>query len=179
MTFLNNPATTQTFAEGKAGVPEKKLFVAWLAKEKIATLQRKGWMMAANGGITEATDVALHAAEDKETTGLERGYAVSTLPFIGDKETVAKLEKLRADETPVARAFGAKAGDILIKDLALGVSIILSGQEPADYGFDRYKGKPKGAAAALLFRNLSLPEAAREAAFKKWKDWEAAQKEKK
>jgi hypothetical protein len=61
--------------------------------------------------------------------------------------------------------------DVQIRDLALAAAVMLTGQEPDDYGLvEQNKGQP---AARLSYSHWQLPEDKRKAAFDKWKAWRA------
>ena len=64
--------------------------------------------------------------------------------------------------------------EVQIRDVALAVSLILSGQKPEDYGFvDQFKANGS-AATNYSYTRFYLPEDKRDAATKKWKEWRAA-----
>ena len=88
-------------------------------------------------------------------------------PAMGDAAVVYtdRLSVLN-DGKPEAKAYGVQA-----RDMALAVSVLLSGQELEDYGFrDRYTGNAGGRSYAYT-RYYFPDDAARDAAFEKWKEW--------
>ena len=108
----------------------------------------------------------------------------------GEPQDVHELEAVLADakdrgliDAEVLRMLEGvlEVSEIQVRDVALAVSILLSGQKLEDYGFnDQHKAN----AIASTVQNYSysryyLREGDRKAAFEKWKIWKAQHKNEK
>jgi hypothetical protein len=96
------------------------------------------------------------------------------LAKLGTKEHLPKLEPLLSDKTVIGNInFGNGLMQIQIRDVALGVSVLMTEQKLADYGFDtRFGGTP------TQYYYFGFPDSqdgkeskAREDAHAKWKEW--------
>lgn len=141
--------------------------------------------IAGNLGMTDhGCRVAVRLLESKGAAVAYRGMAAANLARLGNKTHVPLLEKLMADNavlTTVRKNVPGKpvnewpTFEIQLRDVALAVSLILSGQKPEDYGFvDQFKANGNaGVGVAYSYTRLYLPEGDRKAAFDKWKEWRA------
>jgi hypothetical protein len=57
---------------------------------------------------------------------------------------------------------------IEVRDAALAAALVITGQDPNDYGFDSY---PKNAGINFSYQWAKIPEDKRKEAFEKWKTW--------
>ena len=57
---------------------------------------------------------------------------------------------------------------IEVRDAALAAALVITGQEPADYGFDAF---PKNNGVNFSYVWAKIPEDKRKEAFEKWKAW--------
>jgi hypothetical protein len=114
-------------------------------------------------------------------TPVYRGQAAATLARIGGKEHIPHLEKAMKDEGVMitVRRSVVKNGkaelvsfDVQVRDAALAVSIILTGQKMEDYGFVDHQ---KTNVATYSYTRYELPDADRKAAFEKWKEYRASE----
>lgn len=116
-------------------------------------------------------------------SAMYRGRAASTLIESGGKEHVPLLARAATDESvfytlQVTGADGdSLAGfDVQVRDVALAVGVLLTGQRLTDYGFtDRYGENLVNEAASYSYtRYYFADDAARKRAFAKWAEWQKA-----
>ncbi len=119
-----------------------------------------------------------------------RGYAATTLVRGGSKEQIPLLEKAFEDTSvlPIPRGAGrvnedgeAANNEIQVRDLSLAVSIQLAGEKPEDYGFvDQYRVNTAGFTGngGYSYTRYCIPSEKRAAAFEKWKEWWAKNRDK-
>jgi len=115
--------------------------------------------------------------------GSYRGMAATTLAQMGSKEHIPLLDKSLADATVAytIREAGvvqgldeAKTHDVQVKDMALAVGVILSGQKLEDYGFvDNYRNSGGVSGTGYTYSRYYIPDAKRDEMHGKWKDWRA------
>ncbi|QJW96215.1 hypothetical protein [Frigoriglobus tundricola] len=108
------------------------------------------------------------------TPGVYKGQALVTLVRLKAVDRVPMIEKAFTDTTalPTNKVVNGMVvrDSIEVRDAALAAALVMTGQDPDDYGFE---GFPKGTGQGGLFPyNLAkLPEAKRKGAFEKWKAW--------
>lgn len=130
----------------------------------------------------QACRLAVRLFQAKGATVYYRGNAASTLARIGNREHVPLLEKAFTDNTVLTTIRKPVAGkpsnewetfDVQIRDVALAVSLILTQQKPDDYGFvDQYKANGVNG-VSYSYTRFYLPDAKRDEALAKWKEWRA------
>jgi hypothetical protein len=137
----------------------------------------------------EVCRLSVRLLTEKAATSSYRGRAAINLVNHGDKRHVPLLEKARADTfaTYTVRITTVKDGkseaaayEVQVRDMALAVSLLLTGQELDDYGFsDRYANNPSYTNRAYSYTRYYFADAAaRKAAFAKWEKWRKANPEK-
>ncbi len=125
--------------------------------------------------VKELVEPAIKIATNKKAAPHVRANVLSAIGRLGDKDLVPKIEPLIGDTTQVQQfAFNKLRGWVQVGDVALAMAIHLSGQKPADYGYEAVKTNPSwiNSYYYLGFEN----DAQRNAAKKKWKAWRAAHK---
>jgi hypothetical protein len=154
----------------------KKLLLAWLNKniDDVNT----GYMISnltQTLPMKELVEPALKIAANPKGFPHVRVSVLAAVGRLGDKNLLPKLEPLIDDTTQVQQfAFNQMRGWVQVGDVALAMAVHLSGQKPADYGYDAVRQNPNWIHSYyyLGFEN----DQKRAAAKKKWKDWLAAQK---
>jgi len=125
--------------------------------------------------------VAVRLFENKGAVVSYRGMAATTLAQLGMKEHIPLLEKAMADNTVLttirksvvreAKAVVEVVAEIQIRDVALAVSLILSGQKPEDYGFVDQHRASGVTGGNFSYTRFYLTDEDRKVAFEKWKEW--------
>lgn len=151
---------------------------AWLASRTDPAEMYNALNVANTLGLgAEGCRLALRLLNAPGALGAYRGQAAATLARLGGKEHIPQLEKLSGDNAVVysVRRQVVKNGkaeltaiEVQVRDVALAVSVLLSGQKLDAYGF--VDQSPAG--ATYTYTRCYFPdEAARKAAFEKWKAW--------
>jgi hypothetical protein len=180
-----------------------RLFAAWLARRDPGSeVVTRGFRIAAGRRVAEVLPLARHyAANDFEPkrevprnatiAALEVVAQLGTradLPFFdrhfGDETNVAAVDKPRTDGARDYHRPAPVTETTQLRDVALGLALLLHGANPEDFGFvvrkDTFKQKD-GRYTIPWSTQLHLgfdSEASRTAAFKKSKAWLAEQKPK-
>lgn len=169
--------TSISGTEANEGI--KKLFLVWLLNEKQAFLSSRGLQIASDAGMKEALPIALKLIESKSLASYQRGQAMISVIKLGTKENVKDLEKFLTDKTVIGTInFGnGKPLTAQVRDVAMGVSIILQGKQLVDFGYDNTRF---GGGTPTSYYYYGFPDdEAREAAIKKYAEFQAKQDPKK
>jgi hypothetical protein len=183
--------TTQARETDEKGRVYKAIAAAWLESRINPLDQYQGMTIASSLGLTtQSVRLASRLFTAPGATPSYRGNAAMTLVRLGGKEHIPLLEKSFEDTSVLTLARGGirvNVGDelpnheIQIRDIALAVSIQLAGQTLEDYGFiDQYKANAptSGSGVVYSYTRFYLPDQKRSAAFEKWQDWWAKNKDK-
>jgi hypothetical protein len=108
--------------------------------------------------------------------GYYKGQALTTLVRLKQTDQLPAMEKSFADSTALTTTVKIVNGmqvrqTIEVRDAALAAALILTGQNPDEYGFE---GFPKGGAAGgttFSYVWAKIPEDRRKEAFEKWNTW--------
>jgi hypothetical protein len=130
--------------------------------------------------LKEGVPLALKTARAKQFNSWTRGTALLFVAEYGGKEHVSELEPLLSDRSSVG-TMGINFTTITtdLGDVALAVSVTLSGQSLGDYDFPYVKicGAPPRTLANMSPQCFGFTDAAgRTAAFKKWRERATAKK---
>jgi hypothetical protein len=177
--FFNGTQITKAISDGKDGSPAvRKIFLDWLENEPQSYLQQRGFQLAANANLKEALPVALKLLDKKDPNNNNYGKAqiMISLAKLGTKEHIPLLEKYLEDKTNIGTVnFGnGLPMSVQIRDVAMGISVLLAGQKLNDFGFDtRF-----GGGTPTSYYYFGFPEEPgakenklREDAHVKWKEW--------
>jgi hypothetical protein len=110
------------------------------------------------------------------TTAVNKSRALVVLGKFGGKDELPLVEPFLKD----AQAFVEYNGNnqpmqVQVRDVALMATIQLAGQNPKDFGFDRYQANERVPFNSLMIAFRSDKE--RTAAFEKWEAWQAGKKQ--
>jgi hypothetical protein len=158
----------------------KKLFLHWLANEKQEDNMLIAYEIAKEAKWTEAVPMALKAVNDSKKSASHRAWLMlDFVAVMGGPEHVKDLAPQLTDESGMG---SLRVGDgptlaPQVGDIALAVSIRLSGQKPSDFGF--HKSGFEDPAYRKYFGGYGfIDDAARKAARAKWRTWLNAQQQK-
>lgn len=165
-------AVLDTSEKGKV---YKSILVHWLDTRDDAASLYQGITVATNLNLKEAAGVATRLVAMKQATAYYRAQAALTLVKLESREHLPDIEKLLGDEQIMLTLRIANNPDpiqIQLRDSALAACVMLTGQDPEDYGFvGRYKSS--GTAMRYNYSNWYVVPKNRQAAFDKWKEWRA------
>ncbi|HLW68015.1 MAG TPA: hypothetical protein VKS79_22040 [Gemmataceae bacterium] len=182
-TVFYQPLLRQMLLSGDHVEVMRKLVIAWFEVnvEHSATVIHQMSYVATQVGMKELAPLALKVALRKEVAPFTRGTALTVVGRVGNKEQIAAIEPLLADNTVVTNFMvrqgvvgpgGAANNQVRtsqIGDVALAMTIHLSGQKPADFGYDMINTNPNAMFSAHYLGFVD--DAARSDARRKWKEW--------
>jgi hypothetical protein len=151
----------------------RKLVVRWLDTREDATELQSALSLAVNLGVKDAPPAkyAVRMLDGPARNGQPylRMIAFAAIARSGDRQYLPLLAKSFADETSYTVFWnGNERHQIQVRDVALAMSVLLVGGDPAEYGFEV---RTKGAADAIKYSYIQYrlaDDAKRAAAFKKW-----------
>lgn len=168
--FLNAPYTARLLSADPPAVPFRKLYAAWLEKERYSLVLRRGIDIAAQHGVKECAPTALRIAADPGTPVFIRSTALLGFARLGSKEDIKELAPFLADKATIANVVvNGERGTVQVRDVALGAAVQLAGQNLSDFGFERRP--PAGLAVTTYTYYAFGTDEKREAAHTKWQAW--------
>jgi hypothetical protein len=121
-------------------------------------------------------DVALKTARkllkiEVGVTPIYRAYAITTLGRVGGKDELPTVVNYLADETVVMTG-NVNREEIQLRDVALGMALLLTERQPTDFGF-LGNGNGEMSVTSFFYNSCRFPDAAeREKAFARWAELE-------
>jgi hypothetical protein len=172
--FVHQPALQQSLSGGPRVEQVRKLLGAWVGRRVGANTAYQNMMLAMQFNLKEGLAPALDMVKSTGTHASQKAYAIVAVGKLGSKDHLPEIEKLLGDAS-VCAAYQVNETRISTetRDVALAVLVHLTGQNLKDYGFDRVQSNPQ-----MLFYpyTLGFPDTPkRDAAMKKWRDWQTAQ----
>jgi hypothetical protein len=159
----------------------RSIAAAWLDSRQDPIEMYNALNVAANLELPEQScRLAVRLLDAKGAQVFYRGNAAATLARIGNKSHIPMLEKLVNDATVLTTVRKSVPGkpvaewptfEIQLRDVALAVSIILSGQSPEDFGFTDQSKNNGNPAASYSYTRYYLEDDQRKATLEKWKAW--------
>jgi hypothetical protein len=136
--------------------------------------------VASNLGMTEqACRLGVRLLTSPGAVGSYRGLAATNLARLGNKDLIPQLEKSIGDATVgytirkhnPAKPTEPELHDVQVRDMALAVCVIHSGQKLEDYGFVDNLRQNGAIGNVYSYSRYYIPEAERKAVFEKWNKW--------
>jgi len=163
----------------------RAIAIAWLDSRKDPVDMTYATTVASSLGLPEhACRIAARIFEAKGAVVYQRGNAAAILARLGNKSHLPLLEKALGESTVLTSIRVNVPGkpvnewpvhEVQIRDVALAVSLILSGEKLEDYGFtDQYKANGVGG-ATYSYTRYYLTEANRPEALVKFGFWKLKQ----
>ena len=176
--FLWQQQFQNALKSGEQAPAYRKLFFAWAENRTDVNSVSQTLSVVQNNNLKEGLDFAVKVMKMKDQQIWSRAQAMTVVGKMGNKDQVAEFESMFDDKTQVTTIqWNNVQLQTQINDIALAMAAQLSGQQPKDYGFDALQTQ-----ASLIFAYHYLgfsTDEKREAAYKKWKEWKAAQEKKK
>jgi hypothetical protein len=174
--FLNQQPAKQTFENDAAA---RKLLVNYVKNNKNTATIYLNIYIIQNFQLKEATDTLIDMATAKTTAASYRAQALCALPRLSANDKVDKLQPLLSDTTTVANGTrNTVRFTTQVRDVALAMSIILSGEDITTYPFPilnqqiqqipAWKNNPIAACSPYYLGFTDDKE--RAAAFKMWEE---------
>ena len=109
--------------------------------------------------------------------GYYKGQVLTTMVRLKMTDQLPAIERAFADTAVLTTTVKIVNGvqvrqSIEVRDAALAAALVMTGQNPDDYGFDAYP-KGMGPGGNFSYTWARIPEEKRKEAFEKWKAWRA------
>ena len=171
MSLINQDPLRQAAQSGPLTAPLRKLLGGWLRRHSAASHSMKiqNLMIAAQYQLPDGIDLALGLLPDRAVEPYLRPYPILYIAGFGKREHMPALAPLLEDADNCGESEDSEKFQCQVRDVALVALIHLSGQDPREYGFDRFQSID-----IQSFDNsrLGFPsKAARKAALAKWAAW--------
>ncbi len=178
--LYTQPNFTNQLRDEKSGSAYRKVFFHYLdARMDDNTINQCVWMLS-QYKIKEGADIIAKALKDgKATQVYTKANALCCVGTLGSKEHLKVFETFLKDDSQVQQFFvgGGQQGVIKVRDVALAMTIHLSGKNPRDFGFTMWNVYPN---QLIQYHQLGFSsDQDRAAAFKKWDDQAKKSKPKK
>ena len=170
--FVNYKEVRASLTGDRKDPAVRKLIGAWVAKPS-------GWrkyfklLLALRHNLPEGLKPALETVQGG-TSNSQVQYGVLAIGKFGGKEYLPKLEELFSNQSVLSysKSRGKTIYSCQVRDVALASALHLTGQDPKQYGFERLRKHPE----YLFWPGTAgfKSEKDRKAAFRKWKQWKAA-----
>jgi hypothetical protein len=169
--FLNAPFMVNKLSASPPATAFRKLYAAWLEKERYTLVLRRGLDIAATNAVKECAPTALKIAGDPGTLATIRATALIGFGKLASKEDIKELAPFLADKTQIANVVvNGQRGTVQMRDVAMGAAVQLAGQKLADFGFER--APPGGHVSISTYTYFAFgTDEKRDAAHAKWKEW--------
>lgn len=168
--FFNSDAMQKGLDAKNTNREFPTLFARWLEKEHYSTTLRRAIDLAATNRVTEANGSLLKIASDKQTTAYIRAQALIGFGRIASKDQLKELEPFLKDDFQMAMIrINNTQSTVQMRDIALGVALMITGQAQKDYGFDR--DPPAGIMISTYTYFSFSSDEKRTAAHDRWKEW--------
>lgn len=173
MQFLSAQALLAKLSAHPPATAFRKLYAAWVERERYSIVARRALDVAAQYGIKECAPMALNLAKEGGIPITYRAMALAAFGRLASKDELKDLEPFLTDKLQIAVvAFNNERGSVQMRDIALGLSVQLAGENLTDFGFDRRP--PVGAATVSSYTFYAFAnDDKRDAAHAKWKEWAA------
>lgn len=153
----------------------------WVGTREEAMAMAQALPIANQYDLPEAEPLAARMVRTPGVTTLNRATAAMQVARSRNPKYLPDLESAFTDMAVVTtnRAVVVVGGvarpagnQVLMKDVALAAALLLTRQDPADYGFEQPAG-----AAQFGYTGWQVPADKRDAAFAQWREWRAANRE--
>lgn len=168
--LYTQPGFTTPLKNEKDGAAHRKLFFNYvLARADDNLVSQCAWLFTQHR-IRSGADVLARVLQARKPLQVySKAQAMCCVGTLGSKDHLPALEPFLTDDTqvqPFIARGGGQRGEVKVKDVALAMTIHLSGKNPKDYGFGLWN----------VFRDQLIQyhilgfatDADRAAAFKKW-----------
>lgn len=179
-TALTSVMTTSGFSaavqnDDDRGRALKAVMTAWFDSRTEGVDMYSALTLATNMNNTPAAGrLAGRLLTVPGVTGFYRGQAMSTIVRLKMTDQLPAVEKAFNDQTVISTSIRVVNGvqvrqTIEVRDAALATALLLTGQDPSDYGFETLTKNPP----TFTYSQARITEGKRDDAFKKWKEWRA------
>ena len=151
----------------------RRLLGRWVAKNATPNTAIQNLTLAFNFELKEGAELARRMLASNDGPVETKPYAMLAVGRFGTNDDIPLMEKFFSDARVCVRQRGGlREMQIQVKDVALAVALHLSHQDLKTYGLTHVQNNPQ-----MLFLPNTIwfaDDDARQAAFQKWTDWQAA-----
>jgi hypothetical protein len=171
--FLGASALHNYLSAESPNVPARKLYAAWLEKERHSTVLRRAMDTAAQYQVRECAPVVLKIAADRGTMVTVRSVALLSFAKVGTKDDIKDLAPFLKDDMQIGVVIvSGERWTVQMRDAALGAAVQLAGLSPSEMGFER---RPPTTLSSVSYSYFAFAsDEKRAAAHAKWREWAAA-----
>jgi hypothetical protein len=173
-TFSYQQSVQGAMRDAEQAAPIRKLIGAWIAKPSGSPNAYQNFMLALQFDLREGLAPAVAMLRDGGAQPHIAQYALLLIGKFGSRADMAVVTPLLTDENLLGSlSINNKEVRTELRDVALAVAVHVTGQDLAAYGFEHLQKNPQ-----MVFQPMTAgfgTPAKREAAFKKWNEWLAAQ----
>lgn len=167
--LYTQPNFTVQLRDEKTGSGYRKVFFNYLdARMDDNTINQCVWMLS-QYKIKEGADIIAKGLKNgKASQVYTKANAMCCIGTLGNKDHVKELESFLKDDSQIQQFFvgGGQRGVIKVRDVALAMTIHLSGKNPKDFGFTMWNVYPN---QLIQYHQLGFgSDDERASAFKKW-----------
>ncbi len=147
---------------------------AWLDSRTDSAELYQAFILASNMNNNDAVGrLATRLMTTPGVQGFYKGQALTTLVRLKMTDQLPAIEKAFTDNSALTTTIKVVNGQriqqtIEVRDAALAAAVVMTGQNPDDYGFEAF---PKNVGANFSYVWARIPEEKRKDAFEKWKTW--------
>ena len=159
---------------GEKAATYKAVIGHWMETRDDPQTMYTAMNQAATMGLPkQGAAVAAKLVQLKGGTVVYRFYAAFALAKNGSKEHLGVLESAFQDESGLNQNRVVNGmvqmSQLQMRDMALTAAVLLTGQNPDDFGLvEQFKNQP---GMQFMYSNWRLPDEKRKEAFEKWKAW--------
>jgi hypothetical protein len=171
--FLNAPALLTRLGPDSTNEPVRRLYAAWLEKERYTLILRRSLDLAVMLKVKECAPAVAKIANDPRTVATVRATAMLGLGRLGTRDDVKELAPLLKDEAQVCQTvINKERATVQMRDVALAAAITLAGQNPNEFGFERLVPAGVNNNRSYVYCAFTSDDK-RAAAHDKWAKWAA------
>jgi hypothetical protein len=148
---------------------------AWFDSRTEGSELYSAFSLASNMGLNDAVGrLATRLMTTPGVPGAYKGSALMTMVRLKMNDQVPAIEKAFTDTTVLTQVAQIVDGKRVIKaievrDAALAAALVMTGQDPNDYGFDAFPKTAPGGSFSYVWAKIH--EDKRKDAFEKWNKW--------
>lgn len=170
--MLTRPAMRSAIDADKHVAVIRKLAGAWAESRTNPSSFSQALYVVNNMKLKEGLGLAGKIIKMEGATILQKATAAVAIANLGNVDHLSLLKPL-FDNDAVLRVKAGVANEIHVQDCALAMALLLTGQQPAEYGFKVQTIKGPGAEIKSGYYGYWFESAeARKAAFAKFAEWE-------
>ncbi|HTQ39029.1 MAG TPA: hypothetical protein VMJ32_08370 [Pirellulales bacterium] len=157
----------------------RKIMGRWISRDDLnSTLMMRNLFYAQAFNLQEGVIPAVSILKQAQSPAIVKCNALMVLERFGGKEHLPLVEPLLTDHQLCFDTGGnTQPMQVQLGDVALVTTIVLSGQDPKNFGFERYQQSERALTNVNLNTIAFASDKDREAAFQKWQEWQAGQRQ--